>query len=395
MAYIFPSTWVDFLLHFTYYQKWRNHQMCNLNDLITKLDTVEDLRRTEFGNFKYSLSSIIGCSFCAVMAGYKGSRAIVDFIEDNFKMLNHFIGLPHGVPSHDTINRVLQSVDAQKLAEIFREWAGIDKLDPAYLHVDGKTIRGSKCKDQKAAHIVSVYAGDYAASICEEQVYEKQNEISAFERIFLANKINFSGKTVTGDAMFCQKTFCGAITNSGGNWIFVLKKNHPNLFASVEEYWAAMDATEVKVVPISGHGRKGKKTIKFTRDVDWILQDYDLTELRCMAEVTTEVIENGTLKTSTQYLIGSVKTLEELFVPRSKHWSIESMHWILDMAFEEDRCSSRTGNAPLTLNVFRKVAFYFFNLAKKLKQYKGHSIRRLMGRCKANFSHLLNVLTSA
>ena len=58
--------------------------MCTVNDLISKLNAVEDWRRIEICNFKYSVSSIIGCAFCAVMIGSKGSRAIVDFIEENF-----------------------------------------------------------------------------------------------------------------------------------------------------------------------------------------------------------------------------------------------------------------------------------------------------------------------
>ena len=66
-------------------------------------------------------------------------------------------------------------------------------------------------------------------------------------------------------------------------------------------------------------------------------EEYAFMGLSCMAEITTIVTEKEVAKTSTQYLIGSVKTLEEVFISRSKHWSIESMHWILDMAFEEDR----------------------------------------------------------
>ena len=63
------------------------------------------------------------------------------------------------------------------------------------------------------------------------------------------------------------------------------------------------------------------KTIRFTTEVDWILKDYAFTGLSSMAEVTTEVLEKGKRTTSKQYLIGSVKTLEELFISRSKHWS--------------------------------------------------------------------------
>lgn len=369
--------------------------MCTLLGLANTLRHLDDFRRTDCGNFRHPLSSIVASVFCAIMAGCYGARAISDFIEDNFSALHHYFGFPNGVPSHDTITRVIANVDAQILAELFRAWCGIDKLEPKFLQTDGKTVCGSKQNGEKAVHILTVYAGDFGASLVEEQVYEKQNEISAFERVLISDKINFAGKVVTGDAMFCQKAFCTSIVNSGGDWIFVLKKNHPNLFASVEEYFNKMEVSETKEIIISGHGRKGTKTIRFTRDIDWILEEYAFTGLSCMAEITTRVTEKGVTRTSTQYLIGSVKTLEELFISRSKHWSIESMHWVLDMAFEEDRSRNRTKNAPLALNVMRKIALYFFSLAKKMKMFKDHGIRRLMGRCKSRFSLLKTILSLA
>ena len=366
--------------------------MATLSGLVELLKSTGDFRRTDCGNFKHSLPSVLTGVFCATMAGCIGARSIADYINDNFLILNRLISFPNGVPSHDTILRVLQNVNPQTIADILRGWAGIDKLDPVFLQTDGKSIRGSKSNGEKAAHIVTVYAGDFAASLLEQQVFEKQNEISAFEGILLAKKINFNGKTVTGDAMFCQKSFCSAITQSGGNWIFVLKKNHPTLYAGVEEYFAGIDVAETMTIPISGHGRRGTKTIRFSTDIDWILRDYDFTGLRCIAEITTCVTEKGKTTTSKQYLIGSVATLQDLFIPRSKHWSIESMHWILDTAFEEDRCRCRTGNSPLILNVFRKIAIFFFNQAKKMSKFKDHSIRRLIGRCKAKLSNLLEIL---
>ncbi len=274
--------------------------MSTLIDLVTTLRPLDDFRRVECGNFKHHLSSILVSIFCATMAGCFGARAVSDFIADNYLALHNLVGLPNGVPSHDTITRVLANVNAPVLADLLRSWSGIDKLDPQFLQTDGKTIRGSKENGEKTAHIVTVFAGDYAASLMEEQVSEKQNEISAFELILLSNRINFEGKVVTGDAMFCQKSFCDSITNSGGDWVFVLKKNHPNLYTEVEEYFTKMeDVGETKVFPISGHGRKGTKTIRFSRDVDWILKDYQFTGLSCIAEITTTVVEKGVQKTST------------------------------------------------------------------------------------------------
>ena len=370
--------------------------MRSLNDLKVALNSLDDGRRTDCGNFKYSTASIVGCTFCAVMAGYQGARAYADFIEDNYIILNLYFDLP-GIPSHDTINRVLASVDPHDLSNVFRTWSGISLLAPENIQVDGKTIRASRMGGEQAAHIVTVYAEDYSACLLEEMVNGKGNEISAFEQILAAHKDSgfFEGKIVTADAMFCQKKFCTMITEAGGNWIFVLKENHPNLYADAKLYWSEKASTATKVIPIRGHGRKGTRTVRFTNDVSWILENHEFTGLQCMAEVTTVVTEKGKTTTSTMYLLGSVDTLEELVSARSKHWGIESMHWILDTAFEEDHCTCRNGNYALNLNIFRKMAIYFFGLAKKIKKYSDHSTKRLMGRCKANFSHLRTILCEA
>ncbi|MBR4742010.1 MAG: transposase family protein [Desulfovibrio sp.] len=60
------------------------------------------------------------------MAGSHGPRSIPEFMTDNYGILNHLVGLPFGVPSHDTIMRVLSNVDPQQVADICRKWAEIE-----------------------------------------------------------------------------------------------------------------------------------------------------------------------------------------------------------------------------------------------------------------------------
>ena len=39
------------------------------------------------------------------------------------------------------------------------------------------------------------------------------------------------------------------------------------------------------------------------------------------------------------------------------HWSIENqLHWHLDVTFREDDSRARKGNAPMNLNILRKMA---------------------------------------
>jgi hypothetical protein len=55
------------------------------------------------------------------------------------------------------------------------------------------------------------------------------------------------------------------------------------------------------------------------------------------------------------------------------HWGIEnSLHWVLDDFFREDRCTSRVGQAAENLGLLRK---FVLNLMKSDKNTKGMSMK--------------------
>ena len=63
------------------------------------------------------------------------------------------------------------------------------------------------------------------------------------------------------------------------------------------------------------------------------------------------------------------------------HWGIEnSLHWVLDMVFDEDRCRIRKGNAPESMSVMRHIALSLFRQDKSTnRSNKGHTTTRVMG----------------
>jgi predicted transposase YbfD/YdcC len=50
----------------------------------------------------------------------------------------------------------------------------------------------------------------------------------------LLKTIVLQGRLVTGDAAFCQRELCEQIVDSGGNYLFVVKDNQPELKAAIE-----------------------------------------------------------------------------------------------------------------------------------------------------------------
>jgi len=52
-----------------------------------------------------------------------------------------------------------------------------------------------------------------------------------------------------------------------------------------------------------------------------------------------------------------------------EHWGVEnSLHWILDVAFDEDDSRVRVGNAPENLALVRKITHNLLQQEKTLKR---------------------------
>ena len=54
-----------------------------------------------------------------------------------------------------------------------------------------------------------------------------------------------------------------------------------------------------------------------------------------------------------------------LYSANRGHWGIENrLHYVRDMAYDEDRCRARTGNTPRTLGCLRNLAIGLLRLFK-------------------------------
>ena len=82
--------------------------------------------------------------------------------------------------------------------------------------------------------------------------------------------------------------------------------------------------------------------------------------------------EEPTVETET-YILSREMKAEEFGCFSRHHWSIEnSLHWVLDDALREDRCTARKGHATENLGLMRKIVY---NLLKFDDAVKGMSVK--------------------
>ena len=166
--------------------------------LVERLQTIADPRR-QGENLKHPLVDVIIVGFCGVLAGCEDFVEIAEWAKGNEEFFRTFLELPHGIPSHDTFNRVFAMLQPTTLRDVLLPWLLERRgLPGEWVHVDGKTLRRTQCKSQKlkALHVVSAWAGQTGITLGQVAVDARANEITAIPELLVPCLIN----TLAGQA---------------------------------------------------------------------------------------------------------------------------------------------------------------------------------------------------
>lgn len=209
--------------------------------------------------------------------------------------------------------------------------------------------------------------------------------------------LNIAGKTVTADALHCQKDTCAKITANGGNYVFGLKGNQGNLSTDIKLFFEdPINKEEISTFQTleKNGGRIEKRECRATAGIAWLPELPLWSGLKTIFSVTRTVTAKGKTTEEIGYYISSLECNPEnlLFTSRS-HWQIESMHWMLDVIWHEDTSGILSENGHKTLNYLRKLALLahkrFISTLTKKPSVKGNVLATLL-----NDDALLHVLYS-
>src|SRR5262245_10444438 len=129
----------------------------------------------------HRLQDIIVIALCAIIAGAQDWQEIETFGRKRRDWLRRFLALPHGIPSHDTFERVFDRLQPQAFQACFRKWvqAVSTALRIKHVAIDGKTLRGSGSAKLGPLHLVSAWATAQRLSLGQVAVDTNSNEITA------------------------------------------------------------------------------------------------------------------------------------------------------------------------------------------------------------------------
>lgn len=352
--------------------------------LLDHFSALEDPRQA--WKVAYPLPEVLLIVLCGVMAGADDFVEIERWARRKLDFLRRLLPFARGVPSHDTLNDVMNALPGPLFAECFAAWvAGLREAEPDIVAIDGKTSRRARAKGGHPLHLVSAWASRQRLVLGQEAVAKKSNEIEAIP--LLLARLELSGALVTIDAIGCQRGIAEAIRARGADYLLALKGNWPALSEDVRLFFerepaAAFDAHETTD---GDHGRIEIRRALVSHDVGWLAPETGrgrrypgeprFPGLAMIGMVEAEVERDGQTSRARRYYLGSAPLSARAFAAAARaHWGVENrLHWIMDVVFHDDLMRLRTEHGPANMATIRHAAL---NIIREIPDKASLKVRR-------------------
>ena len=181
------------------------------------------------------------------------------------------------------------------------------------------------------------------------------------------------GKTVVGDAAFCQRDICETILSGHGEYLILVKDNQPTLHKEAIQAFVipegfspyakrkAREARRTATTIEKSHGGIERRTLTTTTvgtdTCDW-------PGLRQFLKLERETTVKGETKTTVAYAITSrsvaSSTAEQVLALWRDRWGIENrLFWVKDVTLREDQGRIRSGRAAFVMSIIRNATINY------------------------------------
>jgi len=380
----------------------------SLNTLATIFSTIEDPRDNR--GKRHRLLDIFILTVFGLLWGHTDFTNMVVDLKYQEEYFTALLGLMNGIPSHDTFSAAFSIINPSEFLECFIQWiVDLTRTEGKHVAIDGKAVRAAceKVYRKKVPMLINALVVETGICIGQLKVEAKTNEIKGIPE--LLDWLDIKGAVVTTDAIGSQKEIIRIITGKGADFVLPVKDNQPTMHGEIKlemdtvvaaqqyEAEAAKRYAEkgIKVdTPITdklgihqeleqGHSRIERRTYYVWNDPSCIYSDEwpevagvgmaVRERLLIHRDADGEIVDEEPTEETETYIISRQMSAEEFGCFARKHWMIEnSLHWVLDDALREDRCTARKGHATENLGLMRKI---IYNLLKLDPAVEGKSVR--------------------
>jgi len=351
----------------------------NIGEYFAEVETIE-----EYNGYFFSVSTAITISILGTFCGLRNMKQIHQWASNS--KIKQFLSEKFGIENlacYSWYTQVLGLIKPESFNECFKKWIldSVKSVNGLTLSFDGKTVRstGNMRKYKNPLHIVSAQIAELGITFGQKSVDGKSNEIPAVRE--LIELLDIKGCLIVADALNCQKKTAKAIIKNGGDYLLSVKGNQKTLKCEISNHIedvVLLKTMDKAITREKNRGRIETRTAYTTCDIDWLNGKDKWINLICIGAINTQFETESGKSDEWHYFISSRKlTAEELLKHARLEWSVETMHWLLDVHFSEDFCRVAEQRTQEVLNIIRKIVI------NSLRFYKNSSCS------KAAFSHLM------
>jgi predicted transposase YbfD/YdcC len=350
--------------------------------LVAALAAVPDPRR-QCEDLRHPVGDVLAVGFCGVLCGCEDFVEIETFGRKKEDFFRRSLELPAGTPSHGTFRRVFQAVCPQALQRCLVQWLqGVRQTPPAaagaVVAIDGKALRRAfdRARGLGALHLVSAWATAHGLTLGQVAAGAQPNEITAIPQ--LIELLDLKGRVVTIDAAGCQKGIAARIAAKEADYVLALKGDQPTLYDQVSDYFLEQMEKEGPERKLrhhrqveEGHGRSETREAFVAPATKELIAPGAWPGLATVVLVIRRCVEHATGKSSDEvrYFLSSLPAkVKRLAGAVRQHWGIENgLHWVLGVAFNEDRVRQRDRNGAENLALLNRLAVSLLRQGKTVK----------------------------
>lgn len=299
-----------------------------------------------------------------------------------------------GIPSHDTFSRVMRLIEENEMTYAILDWmSAIVHNKGAHIAIDGKGVRAAaeKVRKQETPYVINAIHAGYKFVIGQLKIDEKTNEITGIPD--LIRLLDIKDTVITIDAIGTQTAIANKILAQGGHFVLPVKQNQGNTQDAISLYMndLIMEHEEKKINPLyesnykeplllyedneKSHGRYEHRTYYISYETK-CLEGLNFKKVSAIGFVVRDrkkpqkdkegnIIGYEECTDRIAYIMDQKLSVQEFAGFVRNHWRIEnSLHWVLDNTFKEDRSTAKKGNAIGNISFLRKVAYNIIRIYK-------------------------------
>jgi predicted transposase YbfD/YdcC len=202
---------------------------------------------------------------------------------------------------------------------------------------------------------------------------------------------DIAGRDLSGDALLTQRALASYIVERQAHYHFTVKGNQPTLEHDIALLFEKREAADFVEVAPADHGRIETRRIWCSTALNAYI---DFPHVGQVFLIERESIKKKTGEHTREIALGVTSRTpqqaspQRLLAVNRGHWSIESVHYIIDWNYDEDRSRIRTGFGPENITRLRRFAVGILKSFQKPAQSVAELMRKLCFRTRLVFDYL-------